>query len=140
MVLPSSALRNWTAANVISVPPHFSQVSVLVAASVRILWRSTVWTVDSFCRSSEGKSDGFVCVTISLKTVSRSLFCQQSQELQRCDFLRTLTLVLFAAGFASEDVLLVAFRCGQKITAAGTEYQGADHTHFVQLIVFGCLL
>ncbi|GJD00712.1 hypothetical protein ColKHC_09537 [Colletotrichum higginsianum] len=67
MVLPSSALRSCTAVKRTSSLPHLGHVSLIVA-SVFTLALSTAWTLDcSFCRNWDGKSEGFVWVTIVLE-------------------------------------------------------------------------
>ncbi len=50
--------------------PTLPHLGHSVLASMRSVWiwcRSTVWTIESFCRSAEGKSDGFVLVVTVLQ-------------------------------------------------------------------------
>lgn len=46
--------------------PHLGQSVLASIFSVCTLCLSTVWTIESFCRKREGKSEGFVVVVIVL--------------------------------------------------------------------------
>jgi hypothetical protein len=62
IVEPSSAPRCWTSEYRIPRLPHLGQSVFASMRSVCTLCLSTVWTIDSFVRSAEGKSEGFVLV------------------------------------------------------------------------------
>lgn len=62
IVEPSSALRCWTSEYRTPRLPHLGQSVFVSIRSVCTWCLSTVWTIESFCRSAEGKSDGFVRV------------------------------------------------------------------------------
>jgi hypothetical protein len=69
-VEPSSAPRSCTVVYLTSSRPHLGHVSKAVL-SVCTLCFSTAWTLDcNFCLKNEGKSEGFVCATVTLEPVS----------------------------------------------------------------------
>jgi hypothetical protein len=123
------------------VRPHFSHVS-LVNASVLTLCRSTVWTVDSCWRRSDGKSVGLLLVTIVFEAVSvrRSMFSSYrlTAGCRIPDVL--LTSIFGAAAFAHQDVLRIALRCRQEIATVGAEDKRSDGSHGVDLLPLEFLL
>lgn len=71
-VEPSSALRSCTVVYLTSSRPHLGHFSCAVLSVCRLCF-STACTLDcSFCLRKDGKSEGFVCVTVTLEPVSAS--------------------------------------------------------------------
>lgn len=129
IVEPSSALRCWTSEYRTPRLPHLGQSVFVSIRSVCTWCLSTVWTIESFCRSAEGKSDGFVRVVTVFHGWSAS-----GQQTNLCAPARDSrpTSVLSSAAVAMENILLAALGRGQKVAAVCAENQRPNCRHGVR--------
>jgi hypothetical protein len=134
MVEPSSALRSCASEYRIPFLPHLGHSIFESTRSVCTLCFSTTCTVESSCRSGEGKSVGFVLVTIVLEEVSGLCSVCRPAQLSAVSCF-PLTLIVCAAAIASQGMPLVPRRFCQQIAAVRTEDQRSNGGHDVDFPV-----
>jgi len=101
--------------------------------SVWTICLSTVWTVDSFWRKSEGKSEGFVFVVMDFEgwSVRQRVSANQMAIIQSSN---VLTSALHPTAAANEYVARVSLRRREQIAAVCAEYYGSDGRHLAELV------
>lgn len=125
---PSSALRSCTVVYLTSSRPHLGQVSRTVLSVCKLCF-STACTLDcSFCLKKDGKSDGFVCVTIVLDPVSAQRKVRKAA--QECFGWSKQTPILLATAFAAQNISLSTLGRRQQVSAIGAENEGPNCCHF----------
>lgn len=110
--------------------PIFPHLGHSVFASMRSVWTwclSTVCTIESFCRSAEGKSDGFVLVVTVLQGWSAPVRNRVFISLRWTNPGRTS--VFRSAAVAMQNVLLAAFRRRQEVATVCAEDQRTNCGH-----------